>query len=185
MSARKPLLDALVSMLTSRDVLVSCLGANARYLPHMKVPSPVFALCDSMGAAIPLALGMALQRPDRHVVALEGDGSLLMSPNVLATVSAARPPNLSILLWVNGRYESSGGQSLPSAPVDWAALARAAGIRQVERVQDVAGLRAAFPSAQAAGEPAVIVVEVAFDPAEPIPPYSERPDEIRSRFRID
>ena len=115
MSARKPLLDALVSMLTPRDVLVSCLGANARYLPHMEVPSPVFALCDSMGAAIPLALGMALQRPDRHLVALEGDGSLLMSPNVLATVAAVRPPNLSILLWVNGRYESSGGQALPPA----------------------------------------------------------------------
>ena len=64
MNARKPLLDALVSMLTPRDVLVSCLGANARYLPHMKVPSPVFALCDSMGAAVPLALGIALQRPE-------------------------------------------------------------------------------------------------------------------------
>ena len=185
MSARKPLLDALVSMLTSRDVLVSCLGANARYLPHMKVPSPVFALCDSMGAAVPLALGMALQRPDRHIVALEGDGSLLMSPNVLATVAAARPPNLSILLWVNGRYESSGGQTLPSAPVDWAGLARAAGIPRVERVQDVAGLRAAFPRARSAGEPAVLVIDVAYDPAEAIPPYSERPDEIRARFRID
>ncbi len=185
MSARKPLLDALVSMLTPRDVLVSCLGANARYLPHMRVPSPVFALCDSMGAAIPLALGMALQRPDRHIVALEGDGSLLMSPNVLATVAAARPSNLSILLWVNGRYESSGGQALPSAPVDWAGLARAAGILRVERVQDVDGLRAAFPRARSAGEATVIVVDVAYDPAEAIPPYSERPDEIRARFRID
>ncbi|HEV8532435.1 MAG TPA: thiamine pyrophosphate-dependent enzyme [Methylomirabilota bacterium] len=185
MSARKPLLDALVSMLTPRDVLVSCLGANARYLPHMRVPSPVFALCDSMGAAVPLALGMALQRSDRHVVALEGDGSLLMSPNVLATVAAARPPNLSILLWVNGRYESSGGQALPSAPVDWAALARAAGIHHVENVRDVAGLRAEFPKAREAAGPAVLVVEVAFDPAEPIPPYSERPEEIRARFRIE
>ncbi len=185
MSARKPLLDALVSMLTPRDVLVSCLGANARYLPHMKVPSPVFALCDSMGAAIPLALGMALQRPDRHVIALEGDGSLLMSPNVLATVAAARPVNLSILLWVNGRYESSGGQALPPAPVDWAALARAAGIHHVENVPDVPSLRAVFPEARAAGAPAVLVVEVAFDQAEAIPPYSERPEEIRARFRID
>ena len=127
MSARKPLLDALVSMLTPRDVLVSCLGANARYLPHMEVPSPVFALCDSMGAAIPLALGMALQRPDRHLVALEGDGSLLMSPNVLATVAAARPPNLSILLWVNGRYESSGGQAPDNVSSSWSGSRTTAG----------------------------------------------------------
>lgn len=184
MTARKPLLDALVAMLEPRDVLVSCLGANARYLPHMTVPCPVFALCDSMGAAVPLALGMALQRPDRHVVALEGDGSLLMSPNVLATVAAAAPPNLTVLLWVNGRYESSGGQALPAAPVDWGALARAAGIRHVAAAGDGAALRAVFPQARAAGGPAVIVVAVAFDPAEPIPPYSERPDKIRARFRL-
>jgi thiamine pyrophosphate-dependent acetolactate synthase large subunit-like protein len=93
--------------------------------------------------------------------------------------------NLSILLWVNGRYESSGGQALPPAPVDWAALARAAGIRHVESVRDVAGLRATFPNARSAGEPAVLVVDVAFDPAEAIPPYSERPDKIRARFRLD
>ena len=151
MTARKPLLDALVAMLTPRDALVSCLGANARYLPYMTVPCPVFALCDSMSAAIPLALGMALQRPDRHVVALEGDGSLLMSPNVLATVAAAAPPNLTMLLWVNGRYESSGGQALPAVTVDWAALARAAGIGHVASAGDGAGLREAFTRARGGG----------------------------------
>ena len=184
MTPRKPLLDALVEALRPSDVLISCLGANARYLPHMTVPCPVFALCDSMGAAVPLALGVALQRPDRHVVALEGDGSLLMSPNVLATVAAAAPANLTLLLWVNGRYESSGGQALPAAAVDWVELARASGIRHVASVGDVAALREALPRARAAGAPALIVVEIAFDPNEAIPPYSERPDEIRARFRL-
>ena len=184
MTSRKPLLEALAGLLTPDDVLVSCLGANARYLPHLTVPAPVFALCDSMGAAIPLALGMALQRPDRHVVALEGDGSLLMCPNVLATVAAARPSNLTALLWVNGHYESSGGQALPSAPVDWVALAKGIGIKHVERVADVASLRVLFPRARAARKPALLVLDVAFDPNEPIPPYSERPDEIRARFKI-
>jgi thiamine pyrophosphate-dependent acetolactate synthase large subunit-like protein len=183
-TARKPLLEALVAMLTSDDVLVSSLGANSRYLPHLKVVAPVFALCDSMGAAIPLALGMALQRPERHVVALEGDGSLLMCPNVLATVAAARPANLTALLWVNGHYESSGGQPLPAAPVDWPSVAKGFGIAHAERVGDVPALRAAFPRARAAKAPALLVVDVAFDPNEAIPPYSERPDEIRARFRI-
>ena len=184
MTARKLLLEALVGMLGPDDVLVSCLGANSRYLPHLDVRAPAFALCDSMGAAIPLALGMALQRPDRHVVALEGDGSLLMCPNVLATVAAAHPSNLTALLWVNGHYESSGGQELPAAPVDWTSLAKGFGIAHVERVGDLPGLCAAFPRARAAKAPALLVVDVAFDPNEPIPPYSERPDEIRARFRI-
>jgi thiamine pyrophosphate-dependent acetolactate synthase large subunit-like protein len=178
------MLEALVATLTERDVLVSCLGANARYLPHLPAPCPVFALCDSMGAAIPLALGIALERPDRHVVALEGDGSLLMSPNVLATAAAAAPGNLTMLLWINGRYESSGGQALPRVAVDWPALARAQGLRHVAAVDDPAGLREAVTRARGAGAPALIVVEIAFDPAEAIPPYSERPEEIRARFRL-
>ncbi|HUF93698.1 MAG TPA: thiamine pyrophosphate-dependent enzyme [Candidatus Limnocylindria bacterium] len=184
MTGRKPFLDALVRELTTADVLVSCLGANARWLPHMEVAAPVFALCDSMSAAVPLALGMALTRGDRHVVALEGDGSLLMSPNVLATAAAAAPPNLTIVLWVNGYYESSGGQALPAAPVDWPALARASGIRHVETVTEPAALGAALAAARRAPGPAVLVLPIAFDPAETIPPYSERPAEIRTRFTL-
>lgn len=182
MTPRRAYLEALVGLLRPGDLLVSCLGANARYLPHLPVPCPVFALCDAMGAAVPLALGMALTRPRRHVVALEGDGALLMSPNVLATVAAAAPPNLTLLLWVNRHYESSGGQALPAAPVDWAGTARALGLRHVVPVTDVATLRAALPAARAAGAPALLVLDVAFDPAEPIPPYSERPEAIRTRF---
>ena len=181
MTGRKPYLEALVTLLEPDDILVAGLGANARHLPHLPVRGPLFALCDAMGAAIPLALGMALARPARRVVALEGDGSLLMSPNVLATVAAARATNLTMLLWVNGRYESSGGQALPPVEVDWVALARAAGLGHVERLGDVAALRAALPRAMASG-PALLALDVAFDPDEVIPPYSERPEEIRARF---
>ena len=184
MTGRKPFLDALVAALTADDVLVSCLGANARWLPHMSVTVPVFALCDSMSAAVPLALGIALSRPDRHVIALEGDGSLLMSPNVLATVAAARPGNLTVVLWVNGHYESSGGQALPAAPVDWAALARASGIGHVATVDEPAAVAPALVAARGAAGPAVLVLPIAFDPAEEIPPYSERQEEIRERFRL-
>jgi len=125
-----------------------------------------------------------LTRPDRHVVALEGDGSLLMSPNVLATVAAARPANFTTILWVNGHYESSGGQALPAAPVDWPALARAAGIARVETVTEPGALAGALDVARAAREPALLVLPIAFDPAEEIPPYSERPEEITAHFQL-
>jgi thiamine pyrophosphate-dependent acetolactate synthase large subunit-like protein len=184
-TGRKPFLDALVAALGADDILVSCLGANARWLPHMTVRAPVFALCDSMGVAIPLALGMALQRPDRHVVALEGDGSLLMSPNVLATVAAARPANLTAILWVNGHYESSGGQDLPAVTVDWPGVARGFGIAHVMTVPEPRRMAEALAAARSAGGPSVLVVPIAFDPLEDIPPYSERPEEIRARFKLD
>src|SRR6266508_727480 len=168
-TGRKPFLDALVAALAKDDVVVSCLGANARWLPHMNVTVPVFALCDSMGAAVPLALGIALSRPERHVI---------------ATAAAARPANLTIVLWVNGHYESSGGQALPAAPVDWVGLARASGIGSVETVSEPAALAAALGGARETEGPAVLVLPIAFDPAERITPYSDRPEEIRARFTL-
>jgi thiamine pyrophosphate-dependent acetolactate synthase large subunit-like protein len=182
-TARKAYLDALVGMLEpGRDLLVAGLGANARYLPHMDVPVPCFALCDAMGSAIPLALGMALARPDRRVLALEGDGSLLMNLGTLGTAGAARAANLVVLLFRNRHYESSGGQDLPPVDVDFAAVARAAAFALAEGVADAAAFPAALARARTAGGPALVVLETAFDPAEPIPPYSERPDEIRLNF---
>ena len=180
---RKAYLDALLpALVPGRDLLVAGLGANARYLPHMDVRVPYFALCDAMGSAIPLALGMALARPDRRVVALEGDGSLLMNLGTLATVGAARPANLVVILFRNRHYESSGGQDLPPVDVDFAAVARASRFARTEEVPDAEHFRTAFERACAAVGPALLVVETAFDPAEPIPPYSERPDEIRLNF---
>ena len=69
--------------------------------------------------------------------------------------------------------------------MDWAALARAAGIApRGDGGGRRAGSREAFDARAGGGEPALLVLAIAFDPAEAIPPYSERPDEIRARFRL-
>lgn len=180
---RRAWLEALVGALdTERDLVVASLGANARYLPHLGVRAPYFALCDSMGAAIPLGLGMALARPDRRVIVLEGDGALLMNLGTLATVGAARPDNFVAAVFDNGRYESSGGQALPAARVDFVAIARAVAFTVAERLTEAAELSAALGRGWSGGGPALLALPTAFDPAERIPPYSERPTEIRLNF---
>ena len=123
--SRKAWLDALAATLDDDALVVASLGANARYMPHLPMRAPHFALCDAMGAAIPLALGMALARADRQVIALEGDGSLLMNLGTLATIGASAPRNLTVLLFDNRHYESSGGQDLPRVEVDLVTMARA------------------------------------------------------------
>jgi thiamine pyrophosphate-dependent acetolactate synthase large subunit-like protein len=181
-TARRAYLESLVGRLDPAvDLLVAGLGANARYLPHMTVTVPYLALPDAMGSAIPLALGVALARPDRRVVALEGDGSLLMNLGTLGTVGGARPSNFVVLIFRNRRYESSGGQALPPVDVDFAAVARAAGFACAEHVGDTSTFSEAFERARAGG-PALLVLETAFGPSEAIPPYSERPDQIRLNF---
>jgi phosphonopyruvate decarboxylase len=81
----------------------------------------------SMGCVLPLALGLALARPDLRVIALDGDGSLLMRMGALATAGAYGPPNLWHLLLDNGVHDSTGGQATVSPYVAFADMAFACG----------------------------------------------------------
>jgi phosphonopyruvate decarboxylase len=81
----------------------------------------------SMGCVVPLALGLALARPDLRVVALDGDGAALMRMGAFATVGAYGPPNLWHLLLDNGAHDSTGGQATVSPNVSFAEVATACG----------------------------------------------------------
>ena len=84
-------------------------------------------LVGSMGCVTPMALGLALSRPDLNVVALDGDGAALMRMGVFATLGAYGPANLAHLLLDNGAHESTGGQATVSQGVEFARIASACG----------------------------------------------------------
>ncbi|MDB6087694.1 MAG: aepY [Gammaproteobacteria bacterium] len=92
----------------------------------------------SMGCVVPLALGLALARPDLRVVALDGDGAALMRMGAFATVGAYGPPNLQHLLLDNGAHESTGGQATVSAHISFAGVAAACGYASSFETDDVA-----------------------------------------------
>ena len=77
-----------------------------------------FYMLGSMGLAFPIALGVALAQPKRRVIALEGDGSLLMQLGCLTTIATLAPQNLTIVVMDNGIYQITGGQptSAPASP---------------------------------------------------------------------
>lgn len=88
-------------------------------------------LPSSMGQGISLGLGLALAQPDRGVICVMGDGSLLMNLGSLVTV-ASHPAPLHVVLIDNGIYELTGGQlTAGSGRTDFAGVARAAGIERV------------------------------------------------------
>jgi thiamine pyrophosphate-dependent acetolactate synthase large subunit-like protein len=78
---------------------------TAREWPRLsRHPLDLHYVPSAMGGAVPLGLGIAMARPDREVVVMTGDGSLAMNLGCLITVAAARPANLTILLFDNGVY---------------------------------------------------------------------------------
>jgi thiamine pyrophosphate-dependent acetolactate synthase large subunit-like protein len=101
-----------------------------------------------MGSASAIGLGIALARPERAVLVVDGDGSLLMQLGSLVTIVGAAPPNLYHVVFENGVYETSGAQPLPGeGRFDLVGMARAAGYAHVARFDapdrlaaDLAGL---------------------------------------------
>lgn len=92
----------------------------------------------AMGLDSSHALGLALGRPDRRIVCLQGDGSLLMNLGCLVTIAAAAPKNLVHFVVQNGTYEANGGHPIPNTAADFAAMARAAGYAHVHDFSELA-----------------------------------------------
>jgi thiamine pyrophosphate-dependent acetolactate synthase large subunit-like protein len=110
------------------DVVVCGLGSTARAWREQNAPHATYYASDPMGMAPSLALGLALARPERRVVLLEGDGDLAMNLGVLITIAGAAPTNLRVAVFINDRYETGGGQALPNAGrVSYVTLAAGAG----------------------------------------------------------
>ena len=96
-------------------------------------------LVGMMGCAIGVATGLALALPHRKVIALDSDGSVLLSLFNLATLGNLRPKNLVVYVFDNGVYSGSR-ISYPTATAgntDLEAMARGAGITNAPTIRDI------------------------------------------------
>ncbi len=134
---RAELTRRLVAKLKREEAVVAGIG-NANFDLFAAGHRPQnFYMLGSMGLACPIALGVALAQPERGVIALEGDGSILMALGCLATIAALGPRNLTVVIWDNGIYQITGKQQAATATVtDIVAVARGAGIAQSQWVRD-------------------------------------------------
>jgi phosphonopyruvate decarboxylase len=134
----------------------------------------------SMGCVVPLALGLALARPDLRVVALDGDGAALMRMGAFATVGAYGPSNLQHLLLDNGVHDSTGGQATVSPGVSFAEIATACGYASSLETDDVARIGVWLESPPAEGTRFARLFIRAGTP-EGLPRPSVTPIDVRTR----
>jgi phosphonopyruvate decarboxylase len=141
-----------------------------------------------MGGASSLGLGLALARPDRRVLVLDGDGSLLMQLGSLATVAGAAPRNLVHFLFKNGVYHTSGAQGIPGGlSVDFVMLARGAGYRTAIAIDDLDDFERRLPELLRAEGP--VFVELHTGLAEQTPmtvrertPFHQQLEDARTKL---
>jgi phosphonopyruvate decarboxylase len=124
-----------------------------------------------MGGASAFALGLAVAQPQRRVIVIDGDGSLLMQLGSLASIAEAAPANLYHVVLVNGVYETSGHQKTPGAgKLSFAALAKAAGYRDAFEFNDPAVMAERMPAVMDTPGPVLLALHVdAEDERQPFP----------------
>jgi thiamine pyrophosphate-dependent acetolactate synthase large subunit-like protein len=138
---RRQAVPALIE--TPADFLiVTGLAGTAQELSAMTDSAPgVFALGGAMGAAVMMGLGLALAQPKRRVLAITGDGELLMNVGALATVALQNPPNMAVVCVDNGHYGETGNQdSHTGLGVRLDTIAAGAGIPVVHTINTEADL---------------------------------------------
>jgi len=132
-------LQVIANLRRASDVVVTN-QASARLWPTLSDHALDLNYNPStMGGAVPLALGVALAQPQREVIVVSGEGSLLMSLGSLVTVVSSGATNLTIILLDNGMYEVTGGQATPAThtAIRFQDVARAVGFSVVSHDVDL------------------------------------------------
>ncbi|SKC54583.1 phosphonopyruvate decarboxylase [Bacteroidales bacterium WCE2008] len=158
--SRESAIQAVAAALGPQDIVVSTTGMISRELFEYRASAGMghghdFLTVGSMGHASQIALGIALERPDRRVCCFDGDGAVLMHMGSMAIVGQSGASNYVHIVFNNGVHDSVGGQPTVGLAVDLCAVARAVGYRSALRVSTAAELRSALPGLlSGAGSPA-------------------------------
>lgn len=127
---RETAIEQVLNFLDERDVVVSTTGMASREVYEYrdrrgKGHERDFLTVGGMGHASQIALGVALQRPDRSVYCLDGDGAFLMHMGALAITGVLKPRNFTHVVFNNGAHDSVGGQPTVGLNIDILGIARA------------------------------------------------------------
>jgi len=163
-------------------VVIATTGYTGRELYALTDRANHFYMVGSMGCASAFGLGLALARPDLHVVVVDGDGAALMRMGNFATLGYYRPPNLSHLLLDNEAHDSTGGQTTVSAGVDFASIAAACGYASAQRAGSLDAI-SQFCGRQTGAGPGFMHVKIATGTLSDLPRPAITPPAVLARLR--
>lgn len=134
--SREEALKLVVKYLGEKDVVVSTTGKLSRELFELRESSGQghgrdFLTVGSMGHSSSIALGIALEKRERRVWCLDGDGAFIMHMGAVTNIGTLLPENYYHIVFNNGAHESVGGQPTVGFRLDVPAIGRACGYREV------------------------------------------------------
>lgn len=163
---REEAIGRVLSRLGAEDLVVASTGHISREVYEHRIAAgrgteQDFLTVGGMGHTASLALGLALGQPQRRVVCLDGDGSLLMHMGMMPVIGALAPANLVHVVINNGAHDSVGGQPTVALSCDLPAIALASRYRRAWTVADLPGIDPALDEALGERGPVLFEIRVA------------------------
>lgn len=184
---REAAVACIAAALPPQAAIVSTTGHISRELFEYRAQNGQghqqdFLTVGSMGHASQIALGLALARPERPVVCLDGDGAVLMHMGALAIAGTVRARNLLHIVLNNGAHDSVGGQETAGFAVDFVRIAEACGYRTVGRPADLNALSAAIRNCTFRDGPVFLEIRVAKGARRDLGRPTSSPQENKNAF---
>jgi len=171
----------LVAQLSDEPIVASCGNPKFDLFTAAEERKANFYMWNSMGMASSIGLGLAMARPDKKVIVLDGDGAILMNLNSLTTEAGKAPANLIHIIWDNGQYQITGGQPTHTGgKADIEAIAGGAGFGKALTVKTFAAFKKALSEILVRPGPWILVAKTDSSDAPGRPPKS--PVAIKNRF---
>ena len=164
--SREDAIRQIAASLRNNDIVVSTTGMTSRELFEYRASTNSielgqdFLTVGSMGHASQIALGIALQKPDRQVYCLDGDGALIMHMGGLAVIGNQSVDNYKHIVLNNGAHDSVGGQPTVAFNLDIPSIARACGYRDTQQAENKQELANSLAWLQTATGPALLEVRL-------------------------
>ena len=146
---REEAIEKIMLSADEKTAFVSTTGMASRELyelrdKHNQGHEKDFLTVGGMGHASQIALAIAMQKKDRQIYCIDGDGATIMQMGGLATIGTRAPSNLVHFVLNNGAHDSVGGQPTVGRQIDLCAIASGCGYENVLKVETQEELEAAL-----------------------------------------
>ena len=147
--SREEAIQIVAASIPANAIIVSTTGMISRELFEYRTAMGQnherdFLTVGSMGHASMIALGIALQHPERKVYCFDGDGASIMHMGNMAIVGSKRPENYVHVVFNNGAHDSVGGQPTVGHVIDMVNIAHAMHYEDVVSVSTAEQLKEAL-----------------------------------------
>ncbi|HBI60831.1 MAG TPA: phosphonopyruvate decarboxylase [Lachnospiraceae bacterium] len=169
------------------DVVVSTTGKASRELFEIREQNGQnhahdFLTVGSMGHSSSIALGIAIEKKDRKVWCIDGDGAVLMHMGSMAVIGSNQPANLIHVVLNNGAHETVGGMPTVASNIDLLRIAKGCGYQRAARVCSEEELEMAIQQAKIAEELVLVEVKCSVTSRKDLGRPTTTPQENKNKF---